>query len=94
MNDPNFMAALSILTALAAMFLLAILWDCKQHARVFVRRVRAQRAMRAHERQERERDVRYFSRSYLGDHGISPREIRESYPTFFFDINCGNGVQF
>ena len=92
MTDPSTMAALSILTAICSMFVLAILWDAAQHARVFVRRVRAQRAERAHNRKSlSERcNVIYFR----GDHGISPREIRESYPTFFFDINCGDGVIF
>ena len=92
MNDPSFMASLSILAALASMFVLAILWDCKQHARVFVRRVRAQRAERAHDLKRK--SERFFFASYHGDHGISPRELRESYPTFLFDFNNGDGVIF
>jgi hypothetical protein len=92
MTDPNTMAFISILTAICSMFVFAILWDSVQHARVFVRRFRAQRAMRAHNRKSlSERcNVIYFR----GDHGISPRELRENYPTFLLDINCGDGVHF
>ena len=93
MIDPTTLTVLSIFTAICSMFVFAIAWDAAQHARVFVRRVRSQRAERAHNRKSKSES--YYSRSYFhGDSGISPRELRESYPTFFFDINYGRGVHF